>query len=583
MLRHRHSPRIVWREWHTTSSRHFLRTVLYQPRSRLMLSTKRERVTCCVSCPMSMAAFSHASPKRTEATGVPSQVIPSNAGSPAPWEEPSQPYFCLSLQELIAYAQLAEASWADSVAKLWKRDRLLGHGNPPSHKRPKLCEGEFWGPDIFVQHISSSNSGVFSSGRIKRGTQVIVAAGISSESLDAFHIYGKIVELVSQEKSNISNVSIMRQRLSSFCPLNDAEADRAVSSDAERNSTSYLQSLARLLTVSEGKHMTVPDLQRLILRIDRNSFFEGVFPLASKLNHSCRPNCGNQLRKGSMRVVTIEAINPGEELTINYLGEAEAHLPTDQRRALLQKRYGFWCRCKRCDRTKSVPTIASAEARLEAAVCPSCQTGICVPVDDHTTLPGFQPPDGWKACSHCLEKPSAETAAAIDDHIGSCYSSTMSLSEYLIQDLSLVPVQLKCLYSIRECSMFCAQLLHPNHWICCRLFRLGTSLAREIALLTRNALSNENIGNTDRVRIYEESVELFAEHAKAACTSFAPILPSYSHHFAALLQNAADALRVQWHLQQEISGGGAKGTTCREADAFERRSVHILRDVFGDP
>ena len=76
-------------------------------------------------------------------------------------------------------------------------------------------------------------------------------------------------------------------------------------------------------------------------------FVCGVYTRAAMLNHTCRPNTrpvfhGTQER--SMKVVAIEDIPIGQEITTSYL---EPFYTTMQRRALLKRGKLFDCCCKR--------------------------------------------------------------------------------------------------------------------------------------------------------------------------------------------------------------------------------------------
>ncbi|KAI8052292.1 hypothetical protein BDF22DRAFT_687497 [Syncephalis plumigaleata] len=84
----------------------------------------------------------------------------------------------------------------------------------------------------------------------------------------------------------------------------------------------------------------------------------GIYIGLSLLNHSCSPNC-TILFDGTTAVTrSLCAINPGEELTINYL---DVTLPKAKRQKELQDRYFFTCRCDKCQRV-SVYTLWTGES-----------------------------------------------------------------------------------------------------------------------------------------------------------------------------------------------------------------------------
>lgn len=74
----------------------------------------------------------------------------------------------------------------------------------------------------------------------------------------------------------------------------------------------------------------------------------GLFETACRMSHSCKPNCvWITTQDGTCKEVrAIGTIEEGEELTIDYVGEALEPVP--QRRSELMVTKGFTCRCDRC-------------------------------------------------------------------------------------------------------------------------------------------------------------------------------------------------------------------------------------------
>ena len=74
-----------------------------------------------------------------------------------------------------------------------------------------------------------------------------------------------------------------------------------------------------------------------------------VFRICSRLNHSCRPNCfaAWSATRGQLTVHALCDISPGEEVTIAYVGGAEAGVRA-MRQRLLSTKYGFDCACEAC-------------------------------------------------------------------------------------------------------------------------------------------------------------------------------------------------------------------------------------------
>jgi hypothetical protein len=78
------------------------------------------------------------------------------------------------------------------------------------------------------------------------------------------------------------------------------------------------------------------------------NYGHGLFELACKMNHSCRPNCvWFTTQDGTSKEVrAISTIEVGEELTVDYVGNVLD--PTPQRREDLLLTKGFVCECDRC-------------------------------------------------------------------------------------------------------------------------------------------------------------------------------------------------------------------------------------------
>ncbi|KAL3906386.1 MAG: hypothetical protein SGILL_009291 [Bacillariaceae sp.] len=93
------------------------------------------------------------------------------------------------------------------------------------------------------------------------------------------------------------------------------------------------------------------------------NYGHGLFEIACKMNHSCRPNCvWFTTKEGTCKEVrAIAVIEEGEELTVDYVGNVLD--PTPQRREDLLQTKGFVCECDRCaakhDDTRRFKCIAT--------------------------------------------------------------------------------------------------------------------------------------------------------------------------------------------------------------------------------
>ena len=75
--------------------------------------------------------------------------------------------------------------------------------------------------------------------------------------------------------------------------------------------------------------------------------YGGIFPILSRINHSCKPNCivlWNE--KGYYQMLqSTKKINKNDEITISYIDL----MNRNQRRQKLLKIYGFYCECSLCN------------------------------------------------------------------------------------------------------------------------------------------------------------------------------------------------------------------------------------------
>jgi len=77
----------------------------------------------------------------------------------------------------------------------------------------------------------------------------------------------------------------------------------------------------------------------------------GLFPKTARINHSCRPNCGNfWSEKNKERIIYAQReIKKGEEITVSYIPLLKS---IKERQARLQQ-YGFVCDCSACHSEES--------------------------------------------------------------------------------------------------------------------------------------------------------------------------------------------------------------------------------------
>ena len=89
----------------------------------------------------------------------------------------------------------------------------------------------------------------------------------------------------------------------------------------------------------------------------------GVFPLASRINHSCVPNLQIHCVPSDNKLIAhaVRHINKGEELTINYC--SKVWIPRKQRNDIFG-RCGFNCACRACAGLQAAASQERREAML---------------------------------------------------------------------------------------------------------------------------------------------------------------------------------------------------------------------------
>jgi hypothetical protein len=79
------------------------------------------------------------------------------------------------------------------------------------------------------------------------------------------------------------------------------------------------------------------------------------------MNHDCRPNAHYYFDPQTLiqHVHALRTILPGEEVTISYINPAQA---SEQRKAALEKQWGFPCGCNACN--AHAPIREASDARI---------------------------------------------------------------------------------------------------------------------------------------------------------------------------------------------------------------------------
>jgi hypothetical protein len=105
----------------------------------------------------------------------------------------------------------------------------------------------------------------------------------------------------------------------------------------------------------------------------------GVFPLTSRINHSCVSNLQIHYIPGTETLVVhaVRHINKGEELTISYSSGI-----SKTRNAILEHR-GFECKCTICTGSQAT----ASQARRKSMLLPELTLAVFDEPDEHERLP----------------------------------------------------------------------------------------------------------------------------------------------------------------------------------------------------
>ncbi|KAF9768899.1 hypothetical protein IL306_013747 [Fusarium sp. DS 682] len=158
-----------------------------------------------------------------------------------------------------------------------------------------------------------------------------------------------------------------------------------------RNPESYRRYvLAEIEALSKKKreefyslHNTWPELGKELGIVNTNALpmgdggQGGVFPLASRINHSCAQNAQNTWNNhtNKLTVHAIKDIDQGEEITLMYLGE---HADYATRQRDLKQDHRFECSCERCSLPEDERRISDTRLKEIQSLDRSLANGLSI-------------------------------------------------------------------------------------------------------------------------------------------------------------------------------------------------------------
>ena len=420
-----------------------------------------------------------------------------------PWAERrsrTRPLFDMSIKELQEFVESEkQRSAAERVAYLQR-------------KRHTLLLGEVFHPAVSIETVDrNKNRGLLASRKVGLGTVIIRSRGIHCEPSKVFDftvLQKLLISLGSRDDRVQREARTTLKRWKQLCPLNPTVEDLSKYSDIKEQ---LLQLLA-MHPHNTVPPLTVDDLLLLLVKLSRNSFASGIFPLVAYANHSCRPNCAHFFSKRTKmyEIRTLEEVAPGTEFTISYLSEAQWYLPTDQRRSILKSLYQFHCTCRRCDRYSALCTkkILSAELASECLRCQMCiaSNNFCFSLDDHSG----KRTRGYTKCHACGQENDEKQLDAL---MLKCYydlDNALSLPDTACQ---------KCLIDLHEQAK---RWLHPGHWVMYKLhfslYHISKDLSTQayrrcLTIAGRLIRSGLDLVQKQAVALYAQHITVQKKHA----------------------------------------------------------------------
>ncbi|CAE8602508.1 unnamed protein product [Polarella glacialis] len=170
--------------------------------------------------------------------------------------------------------------------------------------------------------------------------------------------------------------------------------------------------------------------------------FQLVYPTISKSNHSCVPNAQvNAPDEGDGEIVCIKPIQPGEEITVSYLCDANLAQSIGRRQKMLAGNWEFTCGCPRCSTLQD-------DARAFSCPVPECP-GRCM-ISGNCPGDSDELADLVGSCGHCGTAPGYDAVEA--------WLTSEKEVEGMVDEL---PEGLFKAWA--PCNDFAAE--HPSHWL----------------------------------------------------------------------------------------------------------------------
>ncbi|XP_045611471.1 SET and MYND domain-containing protein 4 isoform X2 [Procambarus clarkii] len=139
-------------------------------------------------------------------------------------------------------------------------------------------------------------------------------------------------------------------------------------------------------------------------QVSQKRIASAIYPTASLMNHSCKPNIINSFQKDLLIIRTIEDVNPNDQI-FNCYGPHYCRQTRQERQESLKRQYFFTCKCVPCTQ----PEYLQKEASWSGFCCEKCRGVLSWMGENDPTGSDLAESGGVFLCLKChtLQRPSA--------------------------------------------------------------------------------------------------------------------------------------------------------------------------------
>ena len=188
---------------------------------------------------------------------------------------------------------------------------------------------------VSVRPAGERGLGLFASDDLPGGCLVITESPLVHLTIP--HSPATLAKFLAQLRSQVA--ALEEDRQDQFFSLHIARPDLVTKDRGD----------LRMMGIYQANSLTIRDQDKLKGR----DLGTGVFPLTSRMNHSCSPNCVVSFTaRADCEVRCVRPVKAGEEILASYVSPL---LSRADRQRLLAAKYNFTCNCEVC--TASVQEV----------------------------------------------------------------------------------------------------------------------------------------------------------------------------------------------------------------------------------